>query len=124
VRIKGLPPLGATVYALEKLRCNLCGTVFTAKAPPGIGEKKYDETAVSMIGLLKFAERTPLTSSECTRVVWVNGKIAGRSMQVGCGSIARMHAAALHKVPSFLVAIMSSLGFYCRTVIQVSTFLA
>ncbi|MCP4242098.1 MAG: IS66 family transposase, partial [bacterium] len=54
VRIKGLPPLGATVYELEKLRCNLCGTVFTAKAPPGIGEKKYDETAVSMAALLKY----------------------------------------------------------------------
>ncbi len=59
VRIKGLPPLPATVYELEKLRCNLCGTVFTAKAPAGVGEKKYDETAASMIALLKYGAGFP-----------------------------------------------------------------
>ena len=35
VRIIGQPPLGATVYELEKLRCHLCGEVFTAPAPVG-----------------------------------------------------------------------------------------
>ncbi len=64
VRIKGLPPLGATVYALGKVRCNLCGTVFTAKAPEGIGEKKYDETAVSMIGILKYGAGFPFNRLE------------------------------------------------------------
>ncbi len=59
VRIQGLPPLGATVYELEKLRCNLCGQVFTAEAPEGIGERKYDETAVSMIGCLKYGAGFP-----------------------------------------------------------------
>jgi transposase len=59
VRIKGLPPLPATVYELEKLRCNLCGTVFTAKAPEGVGEKKYDETTASMIALLKYGAGLP-----------------------------------------------------------------
>ena len=59
VRIKGLPPLPATLYELEKLRCNLCGTVFTAKAPAGVGEKKYDETAASMIALLKYGAGFP-----------------------------------------------------------------
>ena len=37
VRIKGQAPLAATVYELEKLRCNLCGNVFTAEAPPEAG---------------------------------------------------------------------------------------
>ena len=59
VRIEGLPPLPATVYELEKLRCNLCGTVFTAKAPPGVGDKKYDETAASMIAVLKYGAGFP-----------------------------------------------------------------
>ena len=59
VRIQGLPPLPATVYELEKLRCNLCGSVFTAEAPEGIGEQKYDETAVSMIGCLKYGAGFP-----------------------------------------------------------------
>jgi hypothetical protein len=33
VWVRGQAPLGATVYELQKLRCNLCGTIFTAKAP-------------------------------------------------------------------------------------------
>jgi transposase len=39
VRIKGQAPIAATVYELEKLRCNLCGDMFTAAAPEGVGEK-------------------------------------------------------------------------------------
>jgi hypothetical protein len=39
VRIKGQPPLAAAVYELEKLRCALCGNVYTAAAPPEAGEK-------------------------------------------------------------------------------------
>ena len=54
VRITGMAPLGATVYACERWRCNLCGEVFTAPAPAGVGEAKYDATATSMVGLLKY----------------------------------------------------------------------
>ncbi len=64
VRIQGLPPLPATVYELEKLRCNLCGKVFTANAPEGIGEEKYDATAVSMIGCLKYGAGFPFNRLE------------------------------------------------------------
>src|SRR5439155_1795931 len=59
VRIKGQAPLAATVYELEKLRCNLCGDVFTAAAPEGAGEKKYDETAASMIAMLRYGSGFP-----------------------------------------------------------------
>ena len=59
VRIIGQPPLGATVYELQKLRCHLCGEVFTAAAPVEAGEKKYDATAGSMIGLLKYGSGLP-----------------------------------------------------------------
>jgi transposase len=34
VRIRGQAPVGATVYELQKLRCNLCGEIFTAAPPP------------------------------------------------------------------------------------------
>jgi hypothetical protein len=54
VRITGMAPLGATVYACERWRCNLCGEVFTAPAPNGMGPAKYDATATSMVGLLKY----------------------------------------------------------------------
>jgi transposase len=59
VRITGQPPLAAKIYALQKLRCHLCGQVFTAPAPEGAGEKKYDATAGSMIGLLKYGSGLP-----------------------------------------------------------------
>ncbi len=59
VRIKGQAPLAATVYELEKLRCNLCGNVYTAEAPPEAGEKKYDESAASMIALLRYGSGVP-----------------------------------------------------------------
>jgi len=59
VRVKGQSPIQATLYERERLRCNLCGKVFRAKAPEEIGEKKYDETAASVIGLLKYGSGLP-----------------------------------------------------------------
>jgi len=59
VRIVGQPPLQATVYQMERLRCNLCGEVFTAEAPDGVGTKKHDETSASMIALLKYGSGFP-----------------------------------------------------------------
>jgi hypothetical protein len=54
VRITGMAPLGATIYECARWRCNLCGEVFTAPAPDGVGPVKYDATATSMVGLLKY----------------------------------------------------------------------
>jgi transposase len=59
VRITGQPPLAAKVYQLQKLRCHLCGQVFTADAPQEAGDQKYDATAGSMIGLLKYGSGLP-----------------------------------------------------------------
>ena len=59
IRVVGQAPLAATVYELAKLRCNLCGEVFTAEAPAGVGTEKYDATAASMIALLKYGSGFP-----------------------------------------------------------------
>jgi len=59
VRIKGQAPINATVYTLEKLRCKLCGEVFTAKTPEGVGEEKYDAGSAAMIALLKYGSGLP-----------------------------------------------------------------
>jgi transposase len=64
VRIVGQAPLAATVYELEKLRCNLCGEIFTAEAPQGVGPQKYDETSASMIALLKYGSGVPFNRLE------------------------------------------------------------
>jgi len=64
VRITGVAPLGATVYERDRWRCNLCGEVFTAPSPEGVGEEKYDEKATSMVGLLKYGTGLPFNRIE------------------------------------------------------------
>ena len=59
VRIVGRAPLEATVYELEKWRCNLCGKVFTAPLSEEAGKEKYDETAGAMVPLLKYGAGLP-----------------------------------------------------------------
>lgn len=64
VRITGQAPVQAKVYELQKLRCNLCGKVFTAEPPEGVGSEKYDATAASMIALLKYGSGLPFNRLE------------------------------------------------------------
>ena len=64
VRVHGQAPLGATVYELQKLRCHLCGEIFTAEAPPGVGPEKYDAESASMIALLKYGSGLPFNRLE------------------------------------------------------------
>src|SRR5271157_2425353 len=59
VRLVGQAPIQAKIYELQKLRCNLCGIVFTARSPDGVGAEKYDATAGSMIALLKYGSGMP-----------------------------------------------------------------
>ena len=59
VRVTGQAPLAATVYELQKLRCNLCLEGFTATPPEGVGAEKYDAGAASMIALLKYGSGVP-----------------------------------------------------------------
>jgi transposase len=59
VRVNGQAPFAAMVYELEKLRCHLCGKVFTAAAPEGAGEKKYDESAAAMMAVLRYGSGFP-----------------------------------------------------------------
>lgn len=64
VRVVGRAPLDATVYELEKLRCNLCGELVSAEAPKEAGDEKYDETAGSMVPLLKYGCGLPFNRLE------------------------------------------------------------
>ena len=64
VRLVGQAPVGAKVYYLQKLRCNLCGVVFTAKPPEGATGEKYDATVGSMIALLKYGMGVPFHREE------------------------------------------------------------
>jgi transposase len=59
VRVTGQAPLAASVYALQKLRCNLCLEVFTAPPPEGVGSERYDAGAAAMIAALKYGSGLP-----------------------------------------------------------------
>jgi transposase len=59
IRIVGQPPLKATVFEMERLRCNGCGEVFTASEPQSAAPEKFDATAVVMIALLKYGTGMP-----------------------------------------------------------------
>jgi transposase len=64
IRIIGQAPLKATVFEMERLRCNGCGEVFTAGEPPSAGPEKFDATAVVMIALLKYGTGMPFNRME------------------------------------------------------------
>lgn len=70
VRITGMAPLGARVYACDRLRCNLCGEVYTAPAPPGVGSEKYDATATGMVGLLRYGTGLVVRKNQL-RAPWI-----------------------------------------------------
>jgi hypothetical protein len=60
LRIVGQPPLAAVCWKCERLRCSGCGHVFTAGPPAEAQGPKYDETAVSMMALLRYGAGLPL----------------------------------------------------------------
>src|SRR5450432_2209368 len=64
IRIVGQAPVKATVFEMERLRCNGCCQVFTAAEPAGVGTDKYDTTAVAMIALLKYGTGVPFNRME------------------------------------------------------------
>ncbi len=61
---KGQPPVNATVYEIEGLRCNLCGEIFYADIPDEASGKRRDETTGSMIALLKYGSGFPFNRLE------------------------------------------------------------
>jgi transposase len=64
VRIVGQAPVEATVFEMERLRCNACGQLFTAPEPEGIGPDKYDASATAMIAQLKYGTGVPFVRLE------------------------------------------------------------
>ena len=64
LRIVGVAPIQATVYELERRRCNLCGQVFTASAPEGVGEAKYDVSVGALLALLRYGAGLPMNRLE------------------------------------------------------------
>jgi hypothetical protein len=64
IRVVGQAPVQAKVYQLHKLRCHLCGEIFTAPTPENVTSQKYDATTGSIIGLLKYGSGLPFNRLE------------------------------------------------------------
>ena len=59
IRWIGQAPLAATVYHLERLRCRLCDSVFSAPLPAGVDDRLYDESSAAMLALLRYGSGMP-----------------------------------------------------------------
>ncbi len=60
IRIKGQPWLQVEIYKPERLRCSLCGKVFTATLPlEGSLSSRADSTAKAIVSLLKYRGGVP-----------------------------------------------------------------
>lgn len=59
VRLKGQAPVNGQVYHLERLRCHLCGCIYTAELPAEAGPDKYDPTVASVVATLRYGEGMP-----------------------------------------------------------------
>ncbi len=64
IRFVGHAPVEATVFEMERLRCNACQQVFTADEPETAGPEKYAVTVVAMIALLKYGTGVPFKRLE------------------------------------------------------------
>jgi hypothetical protein len=59
LRVEAQPPVTATVFEMEVLRCNLCGKTFTAPTPPEAGTQKYAPSVGVMLSLLRYGSGMP-----------------------------------------------------------------
>ena len=65
LRIVGTPSLQVEIYRPEKLRCSLCGTIFTAKLPEEVMKgSRSDKTAKAIVSLLKYRGGLPFYRQE------------------------------------------------------------
>jgi len=60
IRIVARPIFNATVFELERLRCALCGSLFTAPVPAEAGLGKYDPSVGVMLALMRYGVGVPM----------------------------------------------------------------
>jgi transposase len=60
ISILARPIFDATIHELERLRCALCGVLFTAQAPPSAAQGKYDSSTGTMLAILRYGAGLPM----------------------------------------------------------------
>jgi transposase len=59
IAVSAQPPIAATIYEMEQLRCDTCGKLFTAPTPLEAGLEKYDASVGVMVGLMRYGTGMP-----------------------------------------------------------------
>jgi len=60
IRVVAQPVFQATIFELERLRCALCGALFTAPAPAEAGEGKHDPSVGIMLAVMRYGMGQPM----------------------------------------------------------------
>ena len=87
IRLVGRAPVHGKRYERQRLRCNLCGDVFTAQAPEDVGPKKYDVTVASTIGVLKYGAGMPFYRLQNAQANAGIPLPAGTQWEIVCGAV-------------------------------------
>jgi len=59
LRLSAQPIVAGTVFELAKLRCALCGELFSATAPPEAGQEKYDLNVAPTLAVMRYGYGMP-----------------------------------------------------------------
>lgn len=86
IRLVGEAPVHGKRYDCQRLRCNLCGAVFTAQAPESVGPNKYDATVASTIGVLKYGTGMPFHRLENMQANAGIPLPSGTQWEIVCGA--------------------------------------
>ncbi len=64
IRLVAQPIVSATIFELERLRCALCGALFTAPPPAEAGAHKHDPSLGIMLSILRYGAGLPMYRME------------------------------------------------------------
>ena len=100
IRVSATPPLSAKIYEMQRLRCNLCGEIFTAQSPEGIGDEKYDAASGAIIALLKYGTGLPfyrLENLQASLGIPLPASTQWEIVEQVAGKIAPVYRELIHK---------------------------
>ena len=58
------PMIAGTLFEIEKLRCALCGKLFSATTPAEAGQEKYDANVAPMLAVMRYGYGMPMNRIE------------------------------------------------------------
>ena len=64
LHLQAQPVIAGTCFELEKLRCALCGKLFSATAPAEAGQEKYDPNVAPMLAVMRYGYGMPMNRLE------------------------------------------------------------